>query len=367
MISLFCELCHINAPSLQERDVVEWTKRHLSDAGLEVWEDDAAGKIGGNSNNLLARLRGNKPGAPTIFLSAHFDTVEPTEGLEMVEEDGVFRSASDTILGADDKAGMAPMIEAVLAAREDGLEHGDIYLLMSCAEEIGLKGAAAMELAEYNFDFGFVLDTGPPVGSYVNRTAYHDKLDVRIIGKPAHAGKDPEHGINAIHVAARAMSEMKIGRISPNTTSNVGIISGGTGVNVVAPEVTIRCEARSTVKAELEDQVRHMILRFEDAGSQFGAVVEIDHRRHYDAYVVEENSRVVQVGQRASRNLGLEPELRVTLGGSDANMFNKMGIPCIVVATGMKAIHTHDEHVSRADLMLTTQLCYELIRESALG
>lgn len=367
MITLFRELCLVNAPSLQEREVMEWTKRHLTDCGFEVWEDDAAGKIGGNSNNLFARLPATKSGAPNIFLSAHMDTVEPTEGLIIEEVDGVFRSASDTILGADDKAGMAPMIEAALAAREDGLEHGDIYLLMSCAEEIGLKGAAVMDLSDYNIAYGFVLDTGPPVGSFVNRTAYHDKLDVTIVGKPAHAGKDPEHGINAIHIAARAMTDMKIGRISPNTTSNVGIIQGGTGVNVVCPEVTIRCEARSTVLEELNDQIRHMILRFEEAGTQFGAVVKIDHRRHYDAYHVEDSTEVVRVGQAASRALGLNPELRVTLGGSDANMFNKMGIPTIVVATGMQAIHTHDEFVSRADLLLTTQLCYELIRESGRG
>lgn len=361
LISLFQELCLINAPALEERECVEYTKRLLSDFGLEVWEDNAGAIIGGNANNLLARARGTVPGAPTIFFSAHFDTVEPTEGLEIQEVDGVFSSKGKTILGADDKAGMAPAIEALFAAIEDDVPRGDVYLLLTCAEEIGLKGASAMELEEYNFDFGFVLDTGPPVGSYVHRTAYHDKLDVTIVGRPAHAGKDPEHGINAIQVAAHAIANMKIGRISPNTTSNVGIIQGGTAVNVVCPEVTIRCEARSTSLEELEEQVRGMIVAFEEAGTKFGAVVHMDHRRHYDAYHVEASEIVVAVGQAASRHLGLDPELRVTLGGSDANIFNKMGIPTIVMGTGMKAIHTHDEHVSREDLVLTAKLTYEII------
>jgi tripeptide aminopeptidase len=141
LVSLFTKLCLINAPSLQERDCVAWTKAYLEQyPQLEITEDEGGKAIGGNANNLIVRLAGNKPGAPRIFLSAHFDTVEPTEGLVIVERDGVFFSDSDTILGADDKGGMAPAIEAVVALIESGAEHGDIYLLLSCAEEIGLKG-----------------------------------------------------------------------------------------------------------------------------------------------------------------------------------------------------------------------------------
>lgn len=333
--------------------------------GLEVSQDDAGAKIGGNANNVIAWLKGNKQGAPRIFLSAHFDTVEPTEGLVISERDGVLSSESDTILGADDKGGMAPCIEAVQALIESGEPHGDVALLFSCAEEIGLKGAAALDIQSLNLDFGFVFDTGPPVGSFVNRTATHDKLDITIIGKPAHAGKDPEKGISAIQVMADAVHEMRLGRIGPETTANIGLVNGGTAVNVVCAEVKLRAEARSTSVEELDRQVDHMVTRFTEAAAKWGAELKIDHQRHYDSYHVPEESRVVQVGLDASRALGMEPALRTTLGGSDANVYNAKGVPCIVVATGMEQIHTHDEHISIESLADTARLAYQIILEAA--
>lgn len=365
LISLFKNLCLINAPSLGENQVVAWTKDYLEKIpGLSVWEDEASAAIGGNANNLIARLDGNKPGAPKIFLSAHFDTVEPTEGLVITEHQGMFLATSDTILGADDKGGMAPAIEAVQCLIASGEPHGDIYLLFSCAEEIGLLGAQVLRIEDLNLDFGFVLDTGPPVGSYVTRTATHDKLDIRIVGKPAHAGKDPEKGINAIQVLARAVDGMKLGRIGPETTANLGTVKGGTGTNVVCAEVTVRAEARSTSVAELDAQVDHMVRRFEQAARDFGAEVEIRHDRHYKSYTVAEDSLVVQVALRASRALSFDPELRTTLGGSDANVYNAKGVPTIVAATGMDKIHTHDECISRKSLIDTARLAYQLCIEA---
>ncbi|MBV6459081.1 MAG: Peptidase T [Fimbriimonadaceae bacterium] len=365
LIDLFLQLCRINAPALEERESVAWTKAYLTNLGLEVEEDRAGEKIGGNANNLIATLRGNKPGAPRIYLSAHFDTVEPTAGLKIEERDGTFYSDGSTILGADDKAGMAPAIEAVHALIETGEPHGDVVLLLSVAEEIGLKGAEALDIQDLNLDFGYVLDTGPPVGSFVTRTATHDKLDITIYGRPAHAGKDPEKGINAIKVAADAIANMKVGRIGPETTSNLGIISGGTAVNVVCPEVRIRAEARSTSIAELDAQVDHMIAEFERAASAWGTTVKIDHDRHYVSYQIPDDAPVVQVAQRAARALGFDPALRTTLGGSDANVYNEKGVPSIVVATGMDKIHTHEEYVSRKDLVDTAKLAYQLIVEAA--
>lgn len=367
LVDLFKNLCLIDAPALRERECVDWTKHYLANMGLEVSEDDAGAKIGGNAGNVIAWLRGNLPNAPRVFLSAHFDTVEPTAGLVIGEEHGVFFSKSDTILGADDKGGMAPAIEAVHALIESGEEHGDICLLFSVAEEIGLKGADALDLEPLGLDFGYVLDTGPPVGSFVNRTATHDKLEVRIIGKPAHSGKDPENGINAITVAADAIAGMKLGRIGPETTANFGLISGGTAVNVVCPEVVLRGEARSTSEEELESQIDHMVMRFEESARRFGAEAHIDHRRHYRSYHVSEDSPVARVASAASRACGFEPAWRTTLGGSDANVFNAKGLPSIVVGTGMEKIHTHEERISRQDLVGTARICFELLRRSGTG
>ncbi|MBS1718912.1 MAG: M20/M25/M40 family metallo-hydrolase [Armatimonadetes bacterium] len=363
LIELFKELCLIDAPALAEADSVAYTKALLTSIGLEVWEDEAGKAIGGNANNLIARLPATNPDAPTIFLSAHFDTVEPTAGLEIEERDGVFYSSSDTILGADDKAGMAPAIEAVRALMESGAPHGTVYLLLSVAEEIGLLGAGALKIEELDIDFGYVLDTGPPVGTYVTRTATHDKLDVTIHGIPAHAGKDPEKGVNAIEVLADAVHGMKLGRIGPETTANIGIVHGGTGTNVVCAKVEVKAEARSTSTADLDAQVDHMIQRFEEAARNRGAKVEITHRREYLAYEVPADAPVVQIAAEVSREMGLEPTLRTTLGGSDANRYNAKGVPTIVMGTGMEKIHTHDEHVSRKDLVLMAELCFNLLKK----
>ncbi len=365
LVQLFREFCLIDAPAKKEREVADYVINVLKGMGLEVWEDKAGEAVGGNSGNVIALFKGTKPGAPRIFLSAHLDTVEPTAGLKIIEENGRLSSDGTTILGADDKGGMAPAIEAIRVIQESGEEHGDVVLLFSICEEIGLLGAANVELDDLNLEFGFVLDTGPPVGSFVTRTATHDMLNVTFIGKPAHAGKHPEDGINAIQVAADAVSRMKIGRIGPETTSNFGIIKGGTAVNVVCPSVTLYGEARSTNVAELDAQIAHMKEACQAAADAWGAKVEFDYERHYDAYLVDADSKVVKVGQAAAAKLGMSGDLRTTLGGSDANIYNAKGVPSIVVATGMEEIHTHNEFITIADLVATAELTVELIRESA--
>lgn len=365
LVQLFKELCLIDAPAKNEREVADFVIKILKGMGLEVWEDNAGEAVGGNSGNVIALLKGNKPGAPRIFLSAHLDTVEPTAGLKIIEEDGRLSSDGTTILGADDKGGMAPAIEAIRIIQESGEEHGDVVLLFSICEEIGLLGADNVDLNELNLDFGFVLDTGPPVGTFVTRTATHDMLNVTFIGKPAHAGKHPEEGINAIQVAAEAVSKMKIGRIGPETTSNFGIIKGGTAVNVVCPSVTLFGEARSTNVEELDAQIAHMKDVCQAAADAWGAKVEFDYERHYNAYLVDADSKVVQVAQAAAAKLGMSGDLGTTLGGSDANIYNAKGVPSIVVATGMEEIHTHNEFITIADLVATAELTVELIRESA--
>ncbi len=365
LVNLFLDLCRINSPSLKEAECASFVKHYLQSMGLEVIEDNAGERCGGNANNLVAWKRGNVPGAPKIFLSAHMDTVEPTEDLVIELRDGVYYSDGATILGADDKGGLAPAIEVVHAFIESAEPHGDICLLISIAEEIGLKGAGALAIEDLGLDFGYVLDTGPPVGTFVNRTATHDNLTIQITGKAAHAGKDPEKGINAIQVAADAIHGMRLGRIGPETTANLGIIKGGTGVNVVCPFVEIRAEARSTNLEELDTQTSHMIRQFEEAAARWGAEVSIDHFRHYPSYEIAEDAPVVRHAIAASSALGFEPKLRTTLGGSDANVYNAKGIPCIVVATGMEAIHTHEERISRKDLIDTARLVYELVRQIA--
>lgn len=365
LLATFKELCLIDAPSLKERNCADYVLARLQALGIECHEDDAASRFGGNAGNIIAKIPGTVPGAKTIFLSAHMDTVEPTAGLKIIEEDGVLKSDGSTILGADDKGGLAPILEAMQVLQEQSVPHGPIVLLITIGEEIGLLGAQHVKIEDLNIDYGFVLDTGPPVGSFVNRTATHDNLEFLIEGKPAHSGKEPEKGINAIQVASDAVMNMRLGRIGPETTANIGIVSGGTAVNVVCPSVTLKAEARSTDLAELDKQVAHMIQVVEDAARRWGAKATIKHDRHYKSYHIPEDSEVVKVALAASRNLGMEAFLRTNLGGSDANIYNARGVPSVVVATGMDRIHTHEESIKIADLCDTTTLLIRLVIEAS--
>lgn len=365
LLAFFRELLLIDSPALHEKPCVARVKQELTSMGLEVHEDDASVALGGDGNNLIAWKRGTLPDASKVFLSAHMDTVEPTPNIQLVEENGIIRTDGKTILGADCKAGVAPAVEALKALQDTGEPHGDVCLLLSVCEEIGLKGAAEIGLRELDLDYGFVLDTGPPVGTFVTRTATHDKLDITVHGKPAHAGKDPENGVNALQVAADAIVGMRLGRIGPETTANLGSVQGGSATNVVMAELTIKAEARSTSVEELDAQVAHMRERFEEAARKWGATVTIEAVRHYDSYHLPDDSPVVRVAQRASRNLGFEPTLRTTLGGSDANVYNAKGLPSIVVATGMDKIHTHEEFIKTKDLVDTARLALELVRVAA--
>lgn len=366
LFRLFEDLCKIDAPALNEKASVDFTKSYLADMGLEVWEDDAGGRIGGNANNVFARLPGTATGAPKIFLCAHFDTVEPTEGLEIGLANGVYTSLSDTILGADDKAGMAPAIEAVASLKENRGDYGDVFLVLCVAEEIGLKGAMACEaIRDLGVHYGYVFDTGPPVGTFVNRVGSRSDFDARIIGKPAHAGKHPEEGINAIQTAGAALAKMRLGRIDEVTTSNVGLIEGGSAVNVVPANVVLRGEARSFDADKLRAQLDNMENSVRQACSESGADCEISIRSAYRGYHIDESAPVITNAVAAAKNLSFSGAMRDTLGGSDANAFNEKGVTTIVCGTGMEKIHTHDEFVSQKDLVDLTKLAIELARNAA--
>jgi len=365
LVELFTTLCRINSPPREERAVVEYVKGFLRGLGLEVREDNAAQAVGGNANNLVATLPANITGAPKIFFSAHFDTVEPNPNLNIIIQNGVIRTDGTSILGADDKAGMSAILEAIRIVVENNLPHGQIQLLFTVCEEIGLRGARALDLSLVDSDFGFVYDTGPPVGTVIIQTPTHDTMHVRLLGKPAHAGVEPEKGISAIQIAAYAISQMRLGRIDAETTANIGSIRGGQATNVVCPEVVITAEARSLNRQKVDAQVAHMTQLFEQAAQRFGgqAIIELD--RHYEGYTLTENDLPVQVVRRALQRIGLDAPMRPTGGGADANIFIARGLPCCVVGTAHQKIHTHEEFVRIDDLARSVDLTLAIIQEVA--
>ncbi len=351
----FLALVGHNSPSGQEREILRYCEGLLRDAGF-LGRFDAAG-------NLIAQKAGTVADAPRIFLNAHVDTVQPTAGLQVREVDGVFRTDGTTILGADDKAGVAQILETVLALEEAQEPHGDLVVILTTREEVGLEGAKALEPAAIAGCIGFVFDSSGPPGAMVVQSPAQDSLHVRIRGRAAHAGVQPEKGISALQIAARAIDRMPQGRIDAETTANVGTIHGGTATNVVAEECLVTLEARSRNPESLERQVATMRRCFEEAATEFGGQVEIRIRREYSGYSCVEDAPPVRWASEAWRRLtGGEVERRATGGGSDANIFNGLGVPTVVLSVGYLGHHTTGEYLPIADLELGARWCLEIVR-----
>lgn len=362
LLDTFLTLVRFNTPPRAEKPASEWAAAYLREIGFEVEFDDAGQKVGGNVGNLIAFKKGTVADAPGIFFSSHFDTVEPTPGLEIAVEGDVIRSTSDTILGADDKCGVAPILEAMSLLHESGEAHGDIQLLLTICEEIGLVGAKNLDPSRIKAKYGFVLDSGPPLGALVYTAPSQNSLRVRIEGKPSHAGASPEKGVSAIVAAANAVSKMKLGRIDEETTANVGTIHGGTARNVVPAEVEMVCEARSRNQAKLDAQTAHMKETFEREAAAVGAVAHVQVIEEYRTYHLNAEDAVLRIGTRAAEAAGLTPTLRASGGGADANIFNGYGVPTTVLATGMQQIHTHDEFCTLSDMVKDARWVVEIVR-----
>jgi tripeptide aminopeptidase len=365
LVQTFIDLARQNTPPRAEKAASDIAFKMLEAVGFQCEYDDAGEKVGGNVGNLIAFKKGTVPSAPPIFFSAHFDTVEPTPGLEPIIDDDIIRSDGKTIVGADDKCGVAPIIEAMYMLQEQQIPHGDIQLLLTICEEIGLVGAKVMDPSRIKARYGFVLDAGPPVGSFVYSAPTQEIFDVHIHGKPAHAGAQPEEGISAIVVAAKAIARMKIGRVDFETTANVGIIQGGTATNIITSEVYLKCEARSRNRAKLEKQRDAMVSAFKEEAAAMGATVDIELYEAYAGYELKMSDPTLVIGQKAAEAIGLEPLLRVTGGGADANIFNANGVPTTVLGCGMTNIHTHEEYVRISDMIKSAQLVTAIAETAA--
>lgn len=361
LVDRFIRYCKVNTPPKSERPLADLVEKELVELGLDCTRDRVHEITGGDSGNLIATLKGNAPGIP-IFFSAHFDTVAPNPGVHVLVDGDIVRSDGNSILGADDKGPMASIVEAIHSLIEEGEPHGDIQLLFSVSEEIGLLGATHLDLGKVHAEFGFVLDSGPPMGSVVTSAPSQTNLYITVYGRPAHAGAEPEKGVSAIGIAASAIERMRLGRIDDETTANVGVIAGGSATNIVCPRVDIRAEARSRDRQKLTNQVEHMKSCFEVAASARGGLVEIEIVPMYVTYMLNEEEPPVSVALDVAGQLGLPAITRAAGGGSDANAYNARGLKCCVLATGMRDIHTHEENIAISDLVTSAQMIRQIIR-----
>jgi tripeptide aminopeptidase len=368
--NLLLELVQIDSHSRRERKVAERIKTYCEELGAAVEIDDAGEKVGGNSGNVIARFTGTIPGAEPIMMSAHMDTVVPGEGVRPVIEGDIIRTDGTTVLGGDDKSGCAVIIETIRCLKEQNIPHTDIEAVFSICEEVGLLGAKHLDVSKIRSRYGIVFDSDDP-GFLFTRGPSSNHLEIEVHGLESHAGVAPEQGISAIRVAAEAITAMKLGRIDEETTANIGVIHGGAATNIIPNLVTLWGEARSLDEEKLEAQCDHMVQCFKDAAERYEVTVEgkttrasvkAKVERDYSAMDVPDSSRVVQLVIEAASRMGLKVQTMASGGGCDANIFNRKGIECANLGTGMRAIHTVNEWLDVKDMYASAEMTLEILK-----
>lgn len=367
---LLLELVQIDSTSRKERKIAERVKRICEELGAEVETDDAGAAVGGDTGNVIARFPGTIPGADPIMMSAHMDTVVPGEGVKPVVEGDIIRTDGSTVLGGDDKSGISVIIETIRCLQEQKIPHAPIDAVFSICEEVGLLGAKHLDMSKVRARYGIVFDSDDP-GFLFTKGPSANHFEFAIHGLESHAGVAPESGISAIEIAAEAIAAMKLGRIDEETTANIGVIRGGEATNIITNLVTLRGEARSRSEEKLEAQTRHIIQCLEDAAARREVTVDgvttrgrVESRvtREYHAMDVADDSRVVQLVQQAAARMGLEVKTLASGGGCDANIFNRRGIECANLGTGMRAIHTVKEWLDVKDMCAAAEMTLEIMK-----
>lgn len=370
---LLIELIKIDSLSRKERDVAMRLKREMEELGAKVFIDDAGEKVGGNVGNVIAHFSGNTRNAQPLLLSAHMDTVVPGEGIAPILDGDILRTDGRTVLGGDDKSGVAIICEVLRVIKENRIPSSDIDVVFTICEEAGLIGAKCLDVKHLRARTGLVLDSDS-VGFLFTKAPAANRLEFRVHGLEAHAGMCPEKGINAIKVAAEGIAQMQLGRIDHETTANIGVIEGGIAVNIVPNRVTLLGKARSLSEEKLVRQTEHMKHCLEEAaarhsldidGKRYEARVEAMVERDYDGMDVPESAPIVQLVHAAANNLKLEVKTLATGGGCDANIFNKKGLVVANLSTGMRDIHTVKEWLDLKDLYLSARIVLEIVKLNA--
>lgn len=365
IVDLFIELVQVDSETKHEEKIAVVLKEKFTALGVEVVEDDAKEKTGHGANNLICTLPATKEGVDTIYFTSHMDTVVPGNGIKPSIEDGYIKSDDTTILGADDKAGLAAMLEAITVLKEENIAHGKIEFIITVGEESGLVGAKALDSSLVTAKFGYALDSDGKVGDIIVAAPTQAKVNATIYGKTAHAGVAPERGVSAITIASRAISKMPLGRIDEETTANIGRFEGGTQTNIVCDRVDILAEARSLIPEKMEAQVAKMKEAFETAAQEMGGRAEVDIKVMYPGFKFGDGDHVVEVAKKAVANIDRPSRLLQSGGGSDANVIAGFDIPTVNLAVGYEDIHTTNEKIPVEELVKTSELVVSIIKEVA--
>jgi tripeptide aminopeptidase len=355
VIKTFVDLASISSPSWKEEGVIKYLEKRFREMKLKTERFPC-----GPSHNLLVRVPGTLE-RPPVMLSAHTDTVTPCENVNPVVLEDRITSDGTTILGSDDKAAITMILEGVRSVRDAGLDHPPVEILFSCAEEVGLQGIKCFDFDNVRAEKGFVFDSKGPVGGITISAPSHRTMTLKVKGKAAHAGIEPEAGINAIMALADMINGLPAGRLDEETTLNVGLITGGRATNIVPEDAEAELEFRAIKKSRLREVEKMIRDRVERLAKEHGVKYTIDSRLEYEGYSQKEGSRVVRSVIRALKSIGVEPRLEATGGGSDTNIINRAGIKAVNLACGMQKIHSTDEYILISELLQGSRLVAALL------
>lgn len=360
ILDTFLRLVRIDSETYHEGKIVEFVTDEMRRCGLQPYVDDAGREIGGEGGNVYAAVPADGVEAPPLLFCAHLDTVSPGRGVEPIVQGERIVSGGQTILGADCKAGVTAILELIRMAQERAYPHGPLEFVLTVAEEKQLQGVRLLERNRLQAEHAFVLDGSGPVGDIINASPTQENLEFVFTGRAAHAGVEPEKGINAIFGACWAVSLMRLGRIDSETTANIGVIKGGQAVNIVPDRAVVEGEIRSLDPDKLDEQRRAMIRCAVEAETAVGVGVEVKVERAYHGYRIDPGDPLVQLAVEAGKAMGLRMEVKPSGGGSDANHLNASGIRSLVLSMGSREAHTCHEYLEIKDLFRLVRLCAEI-------
>jgi len=368
-VELFKDLARILSPSGSERETADYLIPLLREMGALVVEDDAGVKIGGNSGNIIAIFEGNNRSVPPLMLNAHLDTVEPGGKINPAIVGDRIISLGNTILGADNRAGIVMIIGGMKEVIKNKTSFSRIEIALTVAEEAGLCGASNLDYEKLEAKHGFSLDSSG-LGRIGYAAPYYNAIDVTVTGRSSHSAVNPDEGINSILVMKNIMDSIPFGLIDYETTANVGQICGGTARNVVPSNCSASIEIRShsleslnfytkkiQQKALEEIAQRKVFLN----GQTIIPKIDVQVRREFNGFSLENDSSVVRCSSSAIQSIKRSPVLSKNMGGSDANVFNEKGIQTVVLGTGQTAVHSTDEYIKTNDLIDGVKLVKELV------
>ncbi len=361
LLDLFLELIKIDSVSLHERAMMDFLIHKFQDWHLQVIEDKAGERIGGDAGNLIVRIPSQSNGASPLLLLAHTDTVRSTAGVRPIIDNGVIRSDGSTILGADNRSGVALVLYVITEIMERNLKHCGLEVVFTVAEELGMLGALALDFSQLQAREGYVFDCSARPGSYVaeSPTAYDFRIECH--GRASHSAVAPEKGINAISMALEIMSQFPVGRINQQTVANIGTVRGGTADNVVPDQVVFTGEFRSFSPAEIERLKASLSASCSSVERKYGGHCEVAFKLGFEGYKFHSETPVVQRLHRAMRELQLVPNPMVYSGGSDVNVFNANGIAAVNVGIGASNPHSNQEQIALADMVKGVEMVMRLI------